>query len=258
MCRHDRQRQDGPVPCAARGSRYRWHPCHLHRPQGRPREPDADFPAVGGERFQTLARPGRRSTQGHRSRHPRRPYCDELARGPRAVAAESRAHRATARCRRYQYLHAGRYHGFAALGFALVCPTSRGDPGRRHGTARTHGRDRVGTAVAARSRRRPTAESRIHPARCDSRSGLARGTGSRSGGADPRGAEAAVRHGGRLRSRDLLSGERTPDTRHGDQQSDGVTRILHLAAGRSPRRITPAALTQWQAAPLDYLDCPPR
>ena len=48
--RHDRQRQDRPVPGAARRSRHRRHPGHRHRSQGRPRQPAADFPRAARPR----------------------------------------------------------------------------------------------------------------------------------------------------------------------------------------------------------------
>ena len=62
--RHDRQRQDGPVPVAARRGRHRRHSGDLHRSQGRPRQPDADLSAAGSPRTSTLGGCRRSRAQG--------------------------------------------------------------------------------------------------------------------------------------------------------------------------------------------------
>ena len=48
--RHDGQRQDRPVPRAARGSRHRRRAGHCDRPEGRPGQPAAHLPRTSGRR----------------------------------------------------------------------------------------------------------------------------------------------------------------------------------------------------------------
>ncbi len=51
--RHDRQRQDRPVPLPARRGGHRRHPGAGHRPQGRPRQPAAHLSRAEAGRLRT-------------------------------------------------------------------------------------------------------------------------------------------------------------------------------------------------------------
>ena len=66
--RHDRQRQDRPLPRPARRGRDRRHPGDRHRPQGRPRQPAADVPRAAAR---GLSRRGStRTTRAARASRP--------------------------------------------------------------------------------------------------------------------------------------------------------------------------------------------
>ena len=75
------------------------------------------------------------------------------------------------------------------------------------GAARPHRHARFGAAEPAGPRRGSDQEPRAHPAGEHLRAGVAAGHESRHGAPDRRRAEAAVRQGRRVRSRDVLSGE---------------------------------------------------
>ena len=65
--RHDRQRQDRPVPRAARRGRHRRHSGDLHRSQGRPRQPAADVSGPGPADFEPWIDPAEAQRKGRAS-----------------------------------------------------------------------------------------------------------------------------------------------------------------------------------------------
>ena len=96
--RHDRQRQDRPVPVAARGGGPRRHPGHRDRPEGRHRQPRAYFPAACGRTTSSRgSTPAKRRARASRVDEFAAATAATLAQGARRVGRGRRAHPAVAR-----------------------------------------------------------------------------------------------------------------------------------------------------------------
>ena len=180
--RHDRQRQDRPVPVAARGSRHRRRAGDRDRPQGRPRQPDADLPGSAARGLPAVGGCGRGRAQGPvrggvRRGRPRRPGRRDWPNGTRTASASSASAtpptwRSTRRDRQsglpLSILRSLRRHRMPRL---LADSTA---------LKRAHRRGRLRTARLARHRRRPAQEPRAHAALDHPRHRLAQGQRART------------------------------------------------------------------------------
>ena len=210
--RHDRQRQDRPLPRAARGGGDRRHPRDRDRSQGRPGEPAAHVPRAARRGLPPVDRRGR--SGAHRAQTP-----DDVRRsGPPSAWRKGLAEwgQDGARIARFAVgvrvrdLHA-RQHGRTAA--HACCARSPRPPAAmlrgRRGAARPRASAVVGAAGAAR-RSTPT-RSAAASTSCSRtpRSRLARRARPRPRRADPRDPVAAVRARRRARPRVVLPGQRS-------------------------------------------------
>ena len=128
---HDRQRQDRPVPRAARRGGHRRHPGHRHRSQGRSRQPAAHLPRAQAGGLPAVGQRGRRAPEGPLGGRLRAPAGRAVAEGARGLGRGRRAHPAPARRGRLRDLHARQQRGHPAVDPEVV----RG--ARRRPSART-------------------------------------------------------------------------------------------------------------------------
>ena len=94
--RHDRQRQDRPLPGPDRGGRDRRHARDRDRPQGRPRQPAAHLPRPAPGGLPALDQRGRRRQGRRLARRLRQGAGRAVEEGPRRLGPGRRAH--PARC----------------------------------------------------------------------------------------------------------------------------------------------------------------
>ena len=179
--RHDRQRQDGPVPRAARRGGDRRHPGDRHRPQGRPRQPAAHLPEPRGAR---TSRPWVNEDDARRKgvsrRRVRRAAGRAVEEGARRVGPGRRAHPAPARRGRLRDLHARQQRGHAGLDPQVVRRAARRPCATTASCCASASRTTATSLLgAARHRRRSDPEPRAHPDLDDPRRRVAARAGPR-------------------------------------------------------------------------------
>ena len=154
--RHDGQRQDGPVPVAARGSGPRRHPGNCDRPQGRHRQPGPDVSRLAARGLQPMGR--RRGSRTQRAVRGRVCRGDgrSLAQGARRMGRGWRAHPAFARRGQRHDLYARFDVGAAAVDPALArarrMPRPLAMPRRSRKASALRSRDCWDCSVSTRTR----------------------------------------------------------------------------------------------------------
>jgi hypothetical protein len=231
---------------AARRGRHRRHPGHLHRPQGRPRQPAAHFPAAAAAGFPPWVDPPRRA-QGNVTRMISPPRPPRPGEGPRRMGpGPERIQRSATRGRRD--LHAGQQQPACRCqilrSFAAPPPAA----GRRCGALR----DRIMSAVSGL-----LGCSASTPTRCRAASTSCSPTFSPTPGAtgaasispgSSRHPEAAVDPHRRVRPRDVLPGEGPARPGDGPQQPARLARLRRLD-GRASRSTSQRLLFTRRASP---------
>ena len=162
--RHDRQRQDRTLRHPPGRGGDRRHPGDRARPQGRSRQPAADFSEAGRGRLPSLGGCVGRRSRGGVSRRPRRLDRGAVAKRPRRMEPGRRPDRAAAARGRVRYLHAGQLRRAAARSPVFFRRPAAWPARRLRWIPGTRERGGLEPAGVGRHRGRPDSESRAHPA----------------------------------------------------------------------------------------------
>ena len=142
--RHDREREDRPLPVAHRGGRHRRRARDPDRPEGRPLQPAADVSRSRARGLPSVDQRGRRGAEGDVSGRIREAAGRALGEGPRRVGSGRRADPAAPGSRGLRDLHAGLLGRASRLDPEVV----RGASGGRRATTKRR-------CASACPRRRP-------------------------------------------------------------------------------------------------------
>ncbi len=253
--RHDRLGQDRPLRGRDRGGRARRRARDRHRPQGRPRQPDADVPGAAPEDFRPWINEDDAAKAGVSPDDYAKAQAELWTKGLGDWGQDGARIQRLRDAADFAIYTPGSDAGLpvSVLG-SFAPPADRSDAEARR---RSDRRDRDRPAGAARHRRRPDQEPRAHPALEHPRRGLGQRPGARHPRADRADPAAAVRQDRRARPRLLLPAEGPLRARDGAQQPARRAGLPALDAGRAARRRAPAAQRRRQAAGRDLLDRAP-